>query len=85
MVKKKHTRIIGAQRAITTPILFFAAKEKGTNTNHLVEPEHIFNSVCAVTLRKELMPLESSYWNSHDIFCRANKRLNLYIKTKRNP
>lgn len=72
--------MIGAQRAMTTPKLFLAATKR--KTIHFLEPKHILNKIPFFTSRKELMPPISSYRNSHDIFCWANKRLNLKPKNK---
>jgi len=77
LTETTHTRIIGAQSAITTPILFFAASKQETmnflQKRNISAPQSDATNVFkSITSWKEFMPLESSYMNTHYGFCWNN-------------
>jgi hypothetical protein len=70
--------MIGAQSAITTPILFFAAYKQVHHEfsyeqhNVSATKSYVTTVIKFITLWKEFMPLESRYMDIHYGFCWIN-------------
>lgn len=77
---QKHTRMIGAQSAITIPILLFPAdcrtKRISTCSNCWYKNHHFRRH----TVWEKLMPLKRPYWLLHYIFCWSHKWLDLQVR-----
>lgn len=77
--------MIGAQSAITTPILFLAATgnhKRASNKLSIIENISLSYLVKIITAGKKLVPLVDRYMNTHDSFCWANKRSYLQLQIK---
>jgi hypothetical protein len=81
-----HTRIIGAQCAMTTPILLFPANRKKYEHNFrkCFKKERNIASSIRNTIREKLIPLECPDQFSHYIFCWLYQRLDLQPSKRMN-